>query len=165
MASRNRIKGSLLANLFRGGSQSRTTRDSGVCLGCQLMAKELDAVDMTCSRALPIPFRGRGLAQHSRWSACPRRAPGDYSKHRVCISSTETKFKSRRESCRKPGIKTVPGPAKSRPDPSSSILVTFFQRFPVAARSELAIRCALNRVGKSMDIQRLCPNFDRRHAR
>src|ERR1700722_15601617 len=109
-------------------------------------------------------FRGRGLAQHNRWSACPRRAPGDYSKHRVCISLTETKFKSRRESCRKPGIKTVQGPAKSRPDPSSSILVTFFQRFPVAARSELAIRCALNRVGKSTDIQRLCPNFDHTHA-
>ena len=29
-------------------------------------------------------------------------------------------------------------------------------------RSELAIRCVLNRAGESMDIQRLCPNLDRR---
>lgn len=37
--------------------------------------------------------------------------------------------------------------------------------FPAATRFELAIRCVLNRLGESMDIQRLCPNFDRRHAR
>lgn len=45
------------------------------------------------------------------------------------------------------------------------LLANLFRRFPGAKRSELAIRCVLNRVGESMDIQRLCPNFDRRHAR
>jgi hypothetical protein len=31
----------------------------------------------------------------------------------------------------------------------------------IVDRAELAIRCVLNRVGESVDIQRLCPNFDR----
>ena len=36
-----------------------------------------------------------------------------------------------------------------------------FRRLPAAARSELAIRCALNRVGESTYIQRLGLNLDR----
>jgi hypothetical protein len=37
--------------------------------------------------------------------------------------------------------------------------------FMSADRAELAIRCVFDRVGESMHIRRLCPNFDRRHAR
>lgn len=46
-------------------------------------------------------------------------------------------------------------------DPLFCLLAGFFRRFPAATRCELAIRCALNRVGESTDIQRLGPNLDR----
>ncbi len=44
---------------------------------------------------------------------------------------------------------------------TTRLFASFFRRFPVAARSELAIRCLLNRVSKSTDIQRLGPSLDR----
>jgi hypothetical protein len=58
------------------------------------------------------------------------------------------------------GIKDISGRANSGPTVYSPN-ANFFRRFPTATRPELAIRCALNRVSKSTDIQRLCPNLDR----
>src|SRR5208282_4157491 len=50
---------------------------------------------------------------------------------------------------------------KIQTDPLFSLLASFFRGFPAAKCRELAIRCALNGVDESMDIQRLGPNLDR----
>lgn len=81
------------------------------------------------------------------------------------------------------GIDTVPGLAAGRsirprstawkvverdhqfPRGRGFALVAFSLALFCADGSELAIGCALNRVGGQTYIQRLCPNFVRRHAR
>ena len=88
-------------------------------------------------RVATTSFRGLGrLSRQRRCSVSALRAPGDR-----CDRSRRNRGPT--------FIFTPPAfPARSGP-----------------TRSELAIRCVSNRVSKSIEIQRLCRNFDPRHAR